>query len=276
MPAPLRFAGRWVLVTGASSGLGEEMARQLAAQHRANLILVARRAERLEALQRQLETDHGVQCRVIAADLARARDVERVYEESVRHSEVYGVILNAGVTHFGEHRDLAWEQFETLLATNVTSVVRLVSRFVPYLIGTGQGGGILLVSSLAGLLPVPYQAAYAGTKGFITQFGESLREELRGENVSLTVFCPGGIATPMVETSGLAAGFDGALLLQDVQSCAATALRRFARREPLVVPRAGNQALVLAARFLPRRLVGRISGALYRNALRKVPRQPPR
>ena len=273
MSTTLSFAGRWVLVTGASSGLGEEMARQLAAVHKANLILVARRAARLSEMKSRLEQDHGVQCRVVQADLANPADVERVYEESVRQGDVYGVILNAGVTHFGHHRDLAWPDFEKLLATNVTSVVRLVSLFVPYLIGKNQGGGILLVSSLAGLLPVPYQAAYAGTKGFVTQFGQSLREELRGHDVSLTVFCPGGIATPMMETSGLNAGFDSAVFLQDVQSCAATALRSFARREYLSVPRAGNQALLFLTRLLPRRLVARISGSMYRSALQKVPRQ---
>ena len=122
------------------------------------------------------------------------------------------------------------------------------------------------------LLPVPYQAAYAGTKGFIAQFGQSLREELRGENVSLTVFCPGGIATEMMEISGLNAGFDSPMFLQDVQSCATTALRSFARRDHVAVPRLVNQGLLFVTRFLPRRLVAFISGGVYRSALRKVPR----
>jgi short-subunit dehydrogenase len=272
MNANLSVAGRWVLVTGASSGLGRELARQLAAVHKANPILVARRAARLLELKTQLEREHGVQCRVVQADLAKPDDVERVYAESIRDAEVYGAILNAGVTYFGRHRDLAWPELENMLATNVTSVVRLVSLFVPYLIERNQGGGILVVSSLAGVLPVPYQAAYAGTKGFVTQFGQSLIEELRGENVSLTVFCPGGIATEMVETSGLSAGFEGPAVLQDVQSCAAMALRGFARREPLPVPRLSNQALLFLTRFLPRSLVRRISGRIYRDALRKAPR----
>jgi len=269
----LNFTGRWVLVTGASSGLGEEMATQLAKVHQANLILVARRAARLLEIKTRLEQQHGIQCEIVQADLANPDDVERVYEGSIRHGDVYGVILNAGVTHFGRHRDVAWADFENMLATNVTSVVRLVSRFVPYLIDKNQGGGILLVASLAGLLPVPYQAAYAGTKGFIAQFGQSLREELRGENVSLTVFCPGGIATEMMETSGLNAGFDSPIVLQDVQSCATTALRSFARRDNVAVPRLVNQTLLFLTRFLPRRLVAYISGGLYRSALQKVPRQ---
>ncbi len=270
MRGNMNFKGRWVLVTGASSGLGREMACQLARDHKANLILVARRTTALLELKTRLEYDHGVQCCVVQADLARPQDVDRVFLESVQQGEIYGVILNAGVTHFGRHQDLAWPDFETLLATNVTSVVRLVNLFVPYLIERRQGGGILLVASLAGLLPVPYQAAYAGTKGFITQFGQSLYQELQGQNVSLTVFAPGGIATEMMASSGLDKGFENSVFLQNVQDCARMALNAFARRAYLAVPGWLNRLQLFFSRFLPRRLLGSISGAVYRKALQKV------
>ena len=94
---------RWVLVTGASSGLGKEMACQLARQYRPNLILVARRADKLEALKAELDKEAGVCCHVIAAELSSPVDVDRVYEEAIAVGDVYGVILNAGVTHFGRH-----------------------------------------------------------------------------------------------------------------------------------------------------------------------------
>ncbi|HMY82666.1 MAG TPA: SDR family NAD(P)-dependent oxidoreductase, partial [Agitococcus sp.] len=112
----MQFTHKWVLVTGASSGLGLEMATQLAEQHQANLILVARREAQLLALKQRLEQSSGIQCHVIAADLSLADDVERVYQQATQLADIYGVILNAGVTHFGEHHELAWPDFEKMLA----------------------------------------------------------------------------------------------------------------------------------------------------------------
>ena len=264
----LQFNKRRVLVTGASSGLGAEMARQLARDQGADLILVARRQDRLAALQQELESRYGVQCQIITADLSKPADVDRIFAESTAQGEVYAVILNAGVTHFGRHDDLSWDAFQTLLATNVTSVVRLVNLFVPYLQEQGRGGGLLLVSSMAGLLPVPYQSAYAGSKGFVTQFGQSLQQELRGRPVSLTVFCPGGIATEMTAGSGLDY-FNATPLVQSAQACAALALKAFARRESLPVPGLLNNLQLLGARLLPRHWLARIAANAYRKALPK-------
>lgn len=262
--AGMDFRGRWVLVTGASAGLGAAMARQLAAQG-AHLVLVARRRERLQALQAELQQKHGVQCRVIAADLAQPDDVERVFLEGIQQP-VYGVILNAGVTHFGWHRDLEWNAFENLLATNLTSVVRLVSLFVPYLIEQRQHGGILLVSSMAGLLPVPYQSAYSGTKAFVAQFGQSLYQELKDQPVSITTFCPGGIATEMTSGSKLDY-FSDTPFLQSAEECARDALRAFAQRAYLPVPGLLNRLQVFGARLLPRKWLGMIAERAYRKAL---------
>lgn len=266
MKRPLEFAGRWVLVTGASSGLGEEMARQLAERHHANLILVARRAERLNTLKAELESRHGIRCQVISADLSQPADVDRVYKEATAFADVQAVILNAGITHFGRHLDLDWQAFETLLATNVSSVVRLVNLFAPYLIRQDQGGGILLVSSIAGLLPVPFQSAYSGSKAFISHFGQGLAQELREENISISVFCPGGIDTAMTRDSKLRY-FENTPFLQDVTSCAADGLEALQQRKILFVPGRLNRTQLFAARFVPRTLISFITQNAYRRAL---------
>lgn len=269
MKTSMSFFERWVLVTGASSGLGEEMARQLAQKHHANLILVARRAERLNALKTELEQAHGIQCRVIAADLSNPLDVDRVHAEAIATCDVHAVILNAGITHFGKHLDLDWAGFQSMLATNVTSVVRLVNLFSPYLIKKNQGGGILLISSIAGLLPVPYQAAYSGSKAFITNFGQAFNQELSDKNISLTVFCPGGIDTAMTRDSKLRY-FENTVFLQDVQSCAADGLQALQQRKTLFVPGRLNRSQLFAARFVPRRLITLITQNAYRKALNDV------
>lgn len=262
----MNFGSRWIVVTGASSGLGMEMACQLAHQHKANLILVARRLDNLTALKSELEKKEGIRCHVIAADLSLPTDMDRVYEESIKVGDVYGVILNAGVTYFGKYLDMDWGTFQKLLATNVTSVVRLMNLFVPYLIRQQQGGGVMVVSSVASLLPVPYQAAYAGSKAFVTHFTQSLRQELRGESVSVTVFAPGGIDTEMTRGSKLRY-FENTVFLQDVQSCARDGLQAMQARNALYVPGSLNRIQLFFTRFIPRNLVAFIAQSAYRKAL---------
>lgn len=261
----MNFSSRWVLVTGASSGLGLEMATQLARQHRANLILVARRLDNLNVLKAELEKN-GIRCHVIAADLSVPADVDRVFEQATAVGDVYGVILNAGVTFFGKHLDMEWSAFQNLLSTNVTSVIRLMSLFAPYLIREQQGGGIMVVSSMASLLPVPYQAAYAGSKAFITHFTQSLRQELAGEKISLTVFAPGGIDTEMTRGSKLRY-FENTVFLQDVQSCARDGLEAMQARRALFVPGSLNRTQLFFTRFIPRNLVAFIARNAYQKAL---------
>ena len=261
----MNFGSRWVLVTGASAGLGMEMATQLAKNHKANLILVARRLDNLNQLKTELE-QAGIRCHVIAADLSVSADVERVYEEAIALGDIYGVILNAGVTHFGKHFDLEWTAFQNLMAINVISVVRLMSLFAPYLIRQQQGGGIMVISSLAGLLPVPYQSAYAGSKAFITNFTQSLRQELDGENISLTVFSPGGIDTEMTRGSKLSY-FENTPFMQDVQSCASDGLAAMQSRCALYVPGVINRTQLFFTRFMPRNLVAIIARSAYKKAL---------
>lgn len=263
----MNLKGRWVLVTGASSGLGKAMAEQLARDYQANLVLVARRLDRLQHLQASLQGEFGIQVAVVQADLQKPEDVDRVFQEATAAGDIYALVLNAGVTYFGRYEDMDWETFESLLATNVTSVIRLVHLFLPYLKQKNQGGGLMLVSSMAGFLAVPYQTAYAGTKAFITNFGMSLYQELRGQNVSVTVFSPGGIATDMTTNSGLAAQFENTPFLQSAEDCARDALGAMVARQHVHVPGMLNKAQLFLSRAVPRKLLGLIAANAYRKAL---------
>ena len=268
----MQLESRWVLVTGASSGLGREIATQLARDHRANLILVARRQSRLEELQQELESEYGVQVRVQPADLSDLDQVERLFEVCTRECNIYAVVLDAGVTFFGRQQNLAWDEFQRMLATNVNSVVRLVNRFVPYLLSRNDGGGLLIVSSLAGIIPLPYQAAYSGTKAFLTNFGLALAYELRHENLSITVFAPGGIATEMLDKSGLREKFADSPFTQSVTVCARSAIRAMQRRRRLAVPGVLNKIAATAARCVPRIALTALVGRAYQRALEAKPR----
>lgn len=260
------FKNKWVLITGASSGLGEEMARQLASKDKANLVLVARSADKLNALKNELEQACGISCRVIKADLSVADDVVRVFTEATQDQEIYAAILNAGITHFGEHAELTQDEFDRMLDINVKSVVHLTDKFVPYFLQKQNRGGILYIASMAGLVPVPYQAAYSGTKAFLCHFGMSLHQELIKKPVSVSVYAPGGIDTQMTRGSRLDY-FSDTSFIQSVEDCASDAIKTLTARKMLKVPGAMNQAQVFMSRFAPRKLLTTITGMAYKKAL---------
>lgn len=262
------FRSQWVLVTGASSGLGREVARLLAREHGANLVLAARRLERLMELKAELEPT-GVSVVPVAADLAKLEDVDRVFSEATRGRELYAAVLNAGVTHFGSHDDLSWDDFERMLAVNVRSVVRLSRQLVPHFEQSQRGGGMMFVSSMAGVVPVAYQTAYSGTKAFLVNYGCALHHELSGRNVSVTTFVPGGIQTEMTagESFGPLRNW-----LMPVDKAAREAVDALGARRFIYAPGITNRLSLAVARLVPQRfLTGRVA-ATYRDALGKVGR----
>src|SRR5882724_10101156 len=125
----LSLQGRFTLITGASAGLGREMAREVATRHGGHLVLVARRRERLEELATELR-QHGAQVVCITADLTKSEDVDRVLAEATRGREIHAAILNAGVTYLGHHLDLSHAEQHAILSTNVISVVRLAQELL--------------------------------------------------------------------------------------------------------------------------------------------------
>jgi short-subunit dehydrogenase len=262
----MEFRGRWVLVTGASSGLGREFARTLARRHGANIVAVARRKDRLDALKRELEAEAHVEVHVIAADLSKLEEVDRALAEATAGRQLYGAVLNAGVTHFGPYDALEWKDFDAMLRTNVVGVVRMTTELVPAIEKGAPGGGILIVSSMAGINPVPYQTAYSATKAFLVHYGLGLWHELRGRDISVTTYAPAGIATDM--TSG--ENFDRLRgWLAPVDEVADRGIDAFRARRYLAIPGAANQIGDMLFRLLPRRLVAGQVASVYRKALEK-------
>ncbi len=257
----MNLKGQWVWITGASSGLGLELAKQLAKQG-AHLVITARRADRLEALAKELRPG-GVEVRVLPGDMTRKDDVERLLTE-VKQLPLTVAILNAGVTHFGHHHELDWADFEAMLQTNVISTSRLTSELVKHFQQTGVTARIMLVTSLTGLLPLPFQAAYSGTKAYLSTFGTALAHELRGSKITITVFAPGGIVTE--QTAG--ARFNGLRAwLAPVDAVALEALEALAAGQPLHMQGFLNRVGFLLMRLLPRNLAIGLVARQYRKAL---------
>ncbi len=266
--ARLQLRGQRVLVTGASAGLGAEFARQLARDHGAHPVLVARRLDRLEALATELKA-FGVEPEVFPADLSRDDDVGRLLHALDADGKPLGAaILNAGVTRFGHGVEQPWDALLGLLATNVLAPVRMVTHLARSFKSRPEGGAVMLVSSLAGFAPLPWQALYGGTKALVTSYGVALNHELEGSGTSVTVFAPGGIATEMLGAMG-GAFKQGDLGIMDADACARLALEGFIARRGLVVPGMLNKLNAWAMQVGPRALVMNSVSRIYRAALVK-------
>lgn len=187
------FHGCTALITGASSGLGAEFARQLA-PHARSLILVARRLDRLETLREELDRP-GLAIHCHAADVADEVQIEALLAALAASGEhVTLLINNAGVGDHGFFEESEWARVESMLDVNIKALTRLTHAVLPDLIRAGRGA-ILNVSSIASLLPLPKMAVYAATKAYVTSFSEALRGELRDTGVSVTALCPGPVNT---------------------------------------------------------------------------------
>jgi short-subunit dehydrogenase len=261
---PMELRGRWVLVTGASSGLGREMARILAVKYGAHLLIAARREDRLLELKAELEQSASVKVDVCVADLSKLEDVDRLIETASRGHQLFGAILNAGVTHFGPYADLSWDSFRTMLDTNVIATVRMATALIPSL--EAQGGGLMIVSSMAGIHPVPFQSHYSATKAFLVHFGVALWHELAGRNVSVTVYAPSGVVSEMT------AGESFTPLrrwLMPVEQAASEGVEAFRARKYLHISGFVNRVGSVFARILPQRFATGLVAAQYRSALKK-------
>ncbi len=193
--ALLQRCGDWALVTGASSGIGAQFCKSLAA-YRFNIVLVARREHRLLTLAKELEDDHQVKTVVIPADLANSDDVNRVIAR-VQSIDIGLLVLNAGVDMLGAYLCNTPESVQSLLAVNVTAVATFASTIGRSVAKRGRGA-VIFVSSL-GARPTPYMATYAASKAFVSALGLALHEEWRNLGVDVMVFEPGVVQSEMAD-----------------------------------------------------------------------------
>lgn len=263
----LDFKGKWVLITGASSGLGEEMARQFAYQHGAHLILLARRRERLEQLRNIIERETDSKVDVVVADLSKSEEVEELLLPILNRRNVYAAILNAGITYLGKHLELSNERFNQMIQTNIVSVTYMTTVLTRYFEETQSEGGLMIVSSMAAIFPTPFQAAYAGTKGYLLNFASALSQELSNKQFSITVFMPGGIATEMTAGNGFneLRGY-----LMPVQQVAKEGLMAFKKRRPTYIPGFLNRLSSKLSFLLRKDFIIKQTGKTYKKSLDKL------
>ena len=190
------------LITGASSGIGKELAG-IHAEHGGNLVIVARREDKLNEVKRELESRHSVQVTVIPKDLTRLETAQEIYDD-VKNAgiEVEYLINNAGFGGRGKFHERAWEQDFAMIQLNIVTLTALSRFFLPDFVKRNRGR-ILNVSSTASLMPSPLQAVYYATKAYVTFFSNALAEELHDTNVTVTALLPGATESEFARTSGM-------------------------------------------------------------------------
>lgn len=237
------------VVTGASSGIGEALARQLAPQVD-TLILVARRKERLDALAAELIAKRPtLSVRVEPCDLAERAQIADLLQ---RVGRVDILVNNAGLGDIALFERSDYDKLETMMRVNMLGLVQLTRGVLDGMLERGAGG-ILNISSSAGIAWVPGIAAYAGTKHFVTAFSEALALELNGTGVTVTQVCPGPVATEFEAVAGNPTGMEAPALLElTAEQCARAALKGFAKGKPLVIPGGWMTVLMGIARVSPR------------------------
>jgi short-subunit dehydrogenase len=253
------------LVTGASSGIGEHLARRLAERGH-DLVLVARDESRLDALAKELETAHDATAQVLPADLTDAGQLQ-VVEDRCRdaNAPIDLLVNNAGFGTFGSFHTLDLETEVRVVQLNVVALVRLTHVAASEMVPRGSGG-ILNVSSLAGLQPGPMNATYGATKAFVTSFTQAVHEELKDTGVAVTVLCPGFTRTGFQEAANAPASDVPGFMWQEADEVALAGLDGLARNHAVVTPGVVNKTLGAFSEVFPHAVTRRIAGAVIRRA----------
>jgi uncharacterized protein len=253
------------LVTGASSGIGDQLARVLAERGH-DLVLVARDVGRLEALAKELEGAFNTTAQVLPADLTDPEQLAIIEGRCKDRSAPIDILVNnAGFGTFGSFHTLDVAEEAREIQLNVVALVRLTHAAATEMVWHGKGG-ILNVSSLAGYQPGPFNATYAATKAFVTSFTEAVHEELKGTGVSVTVLCPGFTRTGFQETAQVPASDIPGFMWQQAEAVAVAGLDALAKNRAVAIPGPVNKALGGFSSVMPHSVTRRISAEIVKRA----------
>ena len=261
------------LVTGASSGIGEVLARCFAkAGH--DVVLVARSADKLKALAQELQSAHGIRAVVQAADLSAPGAAVKLFGALRAKRHHVDVLVNcAGVLEQGSFLEIDAAKHQQIIDLNISGVTSMLSAFLPDMLaraGNDNPKRVLNVASIAAFQPVPSLASYAASKAYVLSLSESLAEELQGTGVTVTALCPGITATHMLSAAAGAndkVGRIPSFMVGDVNEVAQAGFNACMKGDAICVPGAINLATTLATRATPKWLVRKLGGLLGRNAL---------
>ncbi|SIS13079.1 mycolate reductase [Williamsia sterculiae] len=263
MPVPAPSPSARAVVTGASSGIGAALADELARRGH-SLILVARRGDVLEQTAIRLAEAHGVVAEVRAVDLSDPRSLQILCAE-LTDRRISILCNNAGIATFGPVSELDTEYEEAQVRLNCTAVHSLTLAVLPQMVAR-RSGGILMVGSAAGNMAIPNNATYAATKAFVNTFSESLRVEVAGQGVHVTLLAPGPVRTeePDPQDASVVDRMVPGFLWDSSEGVARLSVNALQRNKMRVVPGALSKAMSIAGGYTPRAITAPIVGSFYR------------
>lgn len=258
------FRNKTALITGASSGIGESFARILASEG-ANLIVVARREERLQALKSELEGAHSISVNVIAMDLSQADAAKILFEKTEGAGQAVDVLLNnAGYGLQENFNDSDLDHQLNSMDLMMRSLTALSHYFGKAMQARGEGY-MLHVGSIAAYLPVPQMASYGASKAYVRSFGRALHQEYKAHNVHVTVLNPGGTVTEFFDTSGQQfPAWMMKLFFMSAEKTALLGLKALAKNRSSIIAGWSNTLMMTSLRLVPECLQGFIAGLIFK------------
>src|SRR5882757_7717076 len=251
---------KWALITGASAGIGVAFAEELASGG-TKLVLTARRKDRLDELARRLTATYKINTEVFPADLADPNAPENIFAFTKEKGlEINLLINNAGFGQYGEFPSIEKQRLLDMVQVNCAAVVHLTCLYLPEMIARRRGD-ILILASTASFQAVPYISTYAATKAFDLLFAEGLAEEMRPHGIRVCALCPGSTESEFHVVAGQEKFQRKA---ETAEKVARTGLRALAAGKSYVISGLGNYLGAQGERLVPRRMVTRIAGGLFK------------
>src|ERR1700737_1344602 len=260
------WAGKWALVTGASAGIGVALAKELAAGG-ANLVLTARRQDRLEELSRELTVKHKIKTSICVADLADVSAPQKIYDFTrAQGISIELLVNNAGFGAYGELPSVEVSRLLDMVQVNCSAVVHLTRLYLPAMIAR-RSGDVLILASPAAFQAVPYISTYAATKAFDLLFAEGLAEEMKPHGIRVCALCPGSTESEF----HVVAGQEKFTMKQQetAEKVARIGLQALAAGKSYVISGFRNYLGVQSQRLVPRRLVSKIAAGMFRSSKNK-------
>ncbi len=257
------WAGKWALVTGASAGIGVALVRELAAGG-TNLVLTARRKDRLEKLAQELSSAHEIRVEIFAADLAQTDAPQQIFAYTqAKKISIDLLINNAGFGAYGAFATVEMQRLLDMVQVNCGAVVHLTRLYLPQMLKQRRGD-VLILASTASFQAVPFISTYAATKAFDLLFAEGLAEEVRPYGIRVCALCPGSTESEFHEVAGQSGLAAARKNRETAEKVARVGLQALAAGKSYVISGTGNYLGAHSQRLVPRGVVTRIAGKMFR------------
>ncbi len=254
---------RIVLITGASKGIGKELA-YVFAKNGYSLLLIARNLSELEQLQKELKDKYQCESKILSVDLAKTDSVDVIINTFKNEISKLDVLVNnAGFGFVNKFADMPIADINGMIDVNVKVLTDLTYRVLPFMLAR-KSGKILNVASTAAFMPGPYMAVYYATKAYVFSFSQAIREEYRKDGITISTLCPGPTKTPFIKRAGLDDTylFKGNFPVMTAQKVASIAFKGLMKKKRVIIPGIMNKASVISILFMPTLWVTKLTGML--------------